>query len=92
MKNFFETLFPTYKEFEMIKNLSDELKNLIYSYYWGAYENRSTIIRKIEKLSEYRLAAYYWNIIGNKSDANACTLLADAIQAGDEFRERNIPQ
>ena len=48
-------------------------------------------IKKMERLSEWRVASEYWKKIGRQSDADACTMLADAIAKGDAFREETKP-
>lgn len=44
-------------------------------------------IRRMEVLSEWRTAAEYWKKIGYHSDADACIMLAEAIEQGDRYRE-----
>ena len=43
-------------------------------------------IRNMENLSEWKTAAKYWQIIGNKQDAAACNLIVESIELGDRYR------
>jgi hypothetical protein len=79
--------FASYPEAKLVKEMSEELKNLLYSFYCGQFINRCRIIRKIENLSEWRLAAELWGKLdGYEEDKNACNMLAAAIEAGDRLR------
>lgn len=51
----------------------------------------AVFIRRMEVISEWRVASEYWKKIGRQSDADACTMLADAIAIGDAFREETKP-
>lgn len=44
-------------------------------------------IRGMEQLSEWGVAAAYWDKIGRKTDADACKLLQRAIGQGDCYRD-----
>lgn len=47
----------------------------------------SRFIKRMEVLSEWRIAAEYWTKIGYHSDANACIMIAEATERGDRYRE-----
>lgn len=81
--------FASYPEAKLVKEMSEELKNLLYSFYYGEFINRCRIIRKIENLSEWRLAAELWGKLnGYEEDKKSCIMIAEAIEAGDKFRSK----
>ena len=53
------------------------------------YANRHLAVRGMELISEWREAEKYWNFMGCTSEANACKMIAEAIEMGDRFRNEN---
>ena len=53
------------------------------------YSFRYRAVRGMELISEWREAEKYWNIMGYTDEANACKMIADAIEMGDRFRAEN---
>jgi hypothetical protein len=54
-------------------------------YYGESFEN---LARKAEKFSDWSNAEYYWNLAKRFEDANACKMIREAIELGDEYRRR----
>jgi TPR repeat protein len=44
--------------------------------------------RAAEKTSDWRKAAELWRIAGDQDNSKACTLLAEATESGDAWRQR----
>jgi hypothetical protein len=44
-------------------------------------------VRNMEQLGEWETAAKYWEKLNRKLDADACRMIADAKNKGDEYRE-----
>lgn len=45
-------------------------------------------IKELEKQSKWFEAAQEWRKFGRNSDAEACEMIHDSIERGNEFRER----
>jgi hypothetical protein len=54
-----------------------------------SFANREYAIRQMEAIGEWRTAETYWRKINRIVDADACKMIADAIDKGNEFRENN---
>jgi hypothetical protein len=54
---------------------------------------RPQVIRKMEQLSEWMIAAGHWDTLGEayKSEANACRFIYWSNRRGDMIREKNQP-
>lgn len=52
---------------------------------------KEKLARQHENKSNWREASILWRSIGRKEDANACIMIAEAIEAGDKFRAENRP-
>lgn len=50
------------------------------------YEMRYSAIRGMERLGEWKIAADYWKIIGDKENENACRLIQQSTELGDQYR------
>lgn len=46
----------------------------------------SVFIRRMEALSEWRVASEYWRKISRESDAKACEMIAEATERGNAYR------
>jgi len=62
------------------------LKKKFDLYYSENSYMTAPVIREMESLSEWRTAAFYWNRLGRSSDANACIMLAEATERGNDYR------
>ena len=67
-------------------NNSEAVKQIEYELRISSRDTQYHLIRKLERLGEWALAAKYWNKIHQSADANACTMIAESIAAGDRFR------
>lgn len=50
--------------------------------------SKSYAVREMEKISEWSTAAIYWGKILRTEDQQACQMIADSIQKGDNYREK----
>ena len=63
------------------------LQDCINAFNWSESHSKDIFVRRMENLSEWRTAAKYWEKIGRNSDAAACTMIAEAIEQGDAYRD-----
>jgi hypothetical protein len=65
---------------------SETIEQIEYALKRSFRDDQYSLIRKLERLGEWELAAKYWNEIHRPDDAKACTMIAESIAAGDRFR------
>jgi hypothetical protein len=68
--------------------MSTNILQLIEDFKRSFTNEKYRIVKQMENLREWRVASEYWRKLGSINDAEACEMIADAIDKGNELRSK----
>lgn len=72
--------------YQIKQTMSTNILQLIEDFKTALPHSKCYIVLQMENIREWRIASEHWRKLGRDSDADACEMIADAIDKGNAFR------